>query len=59
MDLMALLERALADAREQHPKTSDAVKGTSTAEKPPIRKATRAAQTESESAAGAKGFGRA
>ncbi|WP_354644309.1 hypothetical protein [Kitasatospora camelliae] len=28
-DLMAVLERALADAREQHPKTSDAVRSTS------------------------------
>ncbi|MFE2174420.1 Ku protein [Kitasatospora sp. NPDC059462] len=47
-DLMALLERALADAQAQHPKTSEAVKSTSTA-KPP---ATRAAAAESEKAAG-------
>ncbi|MFJ9448344.1 hypothetical protein ACIRRH_42015 [Kitasatospora sp. NPDC101235] len=30
LDLTAVLERALADARERHPKTSDAVKNTST-----------------------------
>ncbi|MFJ9777157.1 Ku protein [Kitasatospora sp. NPDC101157] len=30
LDLMAVLERAVADAQERHPKTSDAVKNTST-----------------------------
>ncbi|MGE7436982.1 non-homologous end joining protein Ku [Kitasatospora sp. NPDC001175] len=34
MDLMAVLERALADAQEQHPKSSGAVKSTSTATQP-------------------------
>ncbi|WP_153471734.1 non-homologous end joining protein Ku [Streptomyces kaniharaensis] len=47
MDLMAVLERALADAREQHPKTSGAVKTTGTTQqagkKAPARRSTSTA----------------
>ncbi|MFI6850440.1 hypothetical protein OG535_40380 [Kitasatospora sp. NBC_00085] len=44
-DLMAVLERALADAQEQHPTATDAVKSTSStqsAAKPAARKTTSA-----------------
>ncbi|MFJ9447131.1 Ku protein [Kitasatospora sp. NPDC101235] len=59
LDLMAVLERALANAREQHPKSSDAVKSTSTAKqagtKPAARKSTSTAPARSEEAARGKG----
>lgn len=51
-DLMGILERALADAQEQHPKTSGAVKSTSTAKQAakesPARKSTSTAPAKAE-----------